>query len=205
MRPSRRTMRTWERPSECCASGKSSVSVPRAVTSEWAAYTQKETMTVRGRCEDVRVISLMIMVKFARSEPTEERHWPCCNVNFLPFSLFSSADHRRVFHHTHHPLSTHLPQRTRRRPPRTDRRRRKKQKKKKTSLPPSAVTPTIQEVDEEEVQSETDATDVTQTPSQVKWISGEKQKLPGHSEDLIYFLWCALLTNTDIQILLILI
>uniref|UniRef100_A0A7N6F7X3 Anion exchange protein n=1 Tax=Anabas testudineus TaxID=64144 RepID=A0A7N6F7X3_ANATE len=66
--------------------------------------------------------------------------------------------HRHTFHHTHHPLSTHLPQqqRLRKRVHSTDRRRKKKRKKKKTSLPPSDVTPTIHEVDEEEVESETD-------------------------------------------------
>ncbi|XP_075886703.1 anion exchange protein 3 isoform X1 [Nelusetta ayraudi] len=81
--------------------------------------------------------------------------------------------HRRAMHHTHHPLSTHLPQRTRRRAHSTDRRHKKKRKKKKTSLPPSAVTPTIQEVDEEEGQSETDATAVTQPPSQFSLGSQE--------------------------------
>ncbi|XP_068602026.1 anion exchange protein 3 [Brachionichthys hirsutus] len=66
--------------------------------------------------------------------------------------------HRHTFHHTHHPLSTHLPlpQRLRKRVHSSDRRRKKKRKKKKTSLPPSDVTPTIHEVDEEEAQSETD-------------------------------------------------
>ncbi|XP_060909851.1 anion exchange protein 3 isoform X1 [Labrus mixtus] len=66
--------------------------------------------------------------------------------------------HRHTFHHTHHPLSTHLPlpQRLRKRVHSSDRRRKKKRKKKKTSLPPSDVTPTIHEVDEEEAESETD-------------------------------------------------
>lgn len=35
-----------------------------------------------------------------------------------------------------------------------ERRRKKKRRKKKTSMPPSDVTPTIHEVDEEEVESE---------------------------------------------------
>ncbi|XP_028992348.1 anion exchange protein 3 isoform X1 [Betta splendens] len=65
--------------------------------------------------------------------------------------------HRHTFHHTHHPLSTHLPQpqRLRKRMHSTDRRRKKKRRKKKTSLPPSDVTPTIHEVDEE-AESEAD-------------------------------------------------
>uniref|UniRef100_A0A3B3SWA0 Anion exchange protein n=1 Tax=Paramormyrops kingsleyae TaxID=1676925 RepID=A0A3B3SWA0_9TELE len=60
--------------------------------------------------------------------------------------------HRHTFHHTHHPLSTHLPPptRVRKRALGTDRRRKKKRKKKRTSVPPSEVTPTIHEVDEEE-------------------------------------------------------
>uniref|UniRef100_UPI0037E89E15 anion exchange protein 3 n=1 Tax=Semicossyphus pulcher TaxID=241346 RepID=UPI0037E89E15 len=66
--------------------------------------------------------------------------------------------HRHTFHHTHHPLSTHLPlpQRLRKRVHSLDRRRKKKRKKKRTSLPPSDVTPTIHEVDEEGAESETD-------------------------------------------------
>ncbi|KAI2660872.1 Anion exchange protein 2 [Labeo rohita] len=55
--------------------------------------------------------------------------------------------HRHTFHHTHHPLSTHLPpQRFRKRVLSMDRRRKKKRKKKKTSMPPSDVTPTIHEL-----------------------------------------------------------
>uniref|UniRef100_A0A8C1G6D6 Anion exchange protein n=1 Tax=Cyprinus carpio TaxID=7962 RepID=A0A8C1G6D6_CYPCA len=65
--------------------------------------------------------------------------------------------HRHTFHHTHHPLSTHLPpQRFRKRVLSMDRRRKKKRKKKKTSMPPSDVTPTIHEVDEEGAESETE-------------------------------------------------
>lgn len=81
--------------------------------------------------------------------------------------LFS--DHRHTFHHTHHPLSTHLPQqqRLRKRVHSTDRRRKKKRKKKKTSLPPSDVTPTIHEVDEEEAESETDALRAAATPAEL--------------------------------------
>lgn len=129
----------------------------------------------------------MIMLKLAGGGPREEHYQPCCNDNFLPFfCLFPSPDHRRAIHHTHHPLSTHLPQRMRRRAHSTDRKRKKKRKKKKTSLPPSAVTPTIQEVDEEEGQSETDAAAVTQPPSQVKMRVGSKAVLPGRSEDHWY-------------------
>uniref|UniRef100_A0A7N6FLG4 Anion exchange protein n=1 Tax=Anabas testudineus TaxID=64144 RepID=A0A7N6FLG4_ANATE len=77
--------------------------------------------------------------------------------------------HRHTFHHTHHPLSTHLPQqqRLRKRVHSTDRRRKKKRKKKKTSLPPSDVTPTIHEVDEEEVESETDGLRGAATPTEL--------------------------------------
>nr|XP_019955322.1 PREDICTED: anion exchange protein 3-like [Paralichthys olivaceus] len=76
-------------------------------------------------------------------------------------------NHRHTFHHTHHPLSTHLPlpQRLRKRVHSADRRRKKKRKKKKTSLPPSDVTPTIHEVDEEEAESETDGLGVAATPT----------------------------------------
>lgn len=59
-----------------------------------------------------------------------------------------------------------------------DRWRKKKRKKKKTSLPPSDVTPTIHEVDEEEAQSDTDGQGIAATPTetpdiqpQVKWLS----------------------------------
>lgn len=93
-------------------------------------------------------------------------------------SSWFHPDHRHTFHHTHHPLSTHLPlpQRLRKRVHSMDRRRKKKRKKKKTSLPPSDVTPTIHEVDEEEAQSDTDGQGVVATPTeppdlqpQVKW------------------------------------
>ncbi|XP_077436827.1 anion exchange protein 3 isoform X1 [Vanacampus margaritifer] len=64
--------------------------------------------------------------------------------------------HRHTIHHIHHPLSTRLPvaQCFRKRVHGADRRRKKKRKKRKTSLPPSDVTPTIHEVDEEEAESE---------------------------------------------------
>ncbi|XP_047226321.1 anion exchange protein 3 [Girardinichthys multiradiatus] len=77
--------------------------------------------------------------------------------------------HRHTFHHTHHPLSTHLPvfQRQRKRVHSTDRRRKKKRKRKKTSLPPSDVTPTIHEVDEEEAESDTEGRLVTATPTEL--------------------------------------
>lgn len=48
-----------------------------------------------------------------------------------------------------------------------DRRRKKKRKKKKTSLPPSDVTPTIHEVDEEEAESDTDGLGVVATPTEL--------------------------------------
>ncbi|XP_037832093.1 anion exchange protein 3 isoform X2 [Kryptolebias marmoratus] len=77
--------------------------------------------------------------------------------------------HRHTFHHTHHPLSTHLPvsQRLRKRVHSADRRRKKKRKKKKTSLPPSDVTPTIQEVDEEEAESESERRGAAATPTEL--------------------------------------
>ncbi|XP_058247510.1 anion exchange protein 3 isoform X3 [Hemibagrus wyckioides] len=75
--------------------------------------------------------------------------------------------HRHTFHHTHHPLSTHLPpQRFRKRVLSMERRRKKKRRKKKTSMPPSDVTPTIHEVDEEEVESEPDVLGQDTTPTE---------------------------------------
>ncbi|XP_038863177.1 anion exchange protein 3-like [Salvelinus namaycush] len=78
--------------------------------------------------------------------------------------------HRHTFHHTHHPLSTHLPppQRLRKRVLSMDRKRRlkKKRKNKKTSMAPSEVTPTIHEVDEEEEESETEGRDLAVTPTE---------------------------------------
>uniref|UniRef100_A0A671WCK1 Anion exchange protein n=1 Tax=Sparus aurata TaxID=8175 RepID=A0A671WCK1_SPAAU len=92
--------------------------------------------------------------------------------------------HRHSFHHTHHPLSTHLPlpQRLRKRVHSTDRRRKKKRKKKKTSLPPSDVTPTIHEVDEEEAESETDGQGTVATPTDLPVI--QPQFSLGSQEDL---------------------
>ncbi|XP_044072165.1 anion exchange protein 3 isoform X1 [Siniperca chuatsi] len=92
--------------------------------------------------------------------------------------------HRHTFHHTHHPLSTHLPlsQRLRKRVHSTDRRRKKKRKKKKTSLPPSDVTPTIHEVDEEEAESETDRQGVAATPTELPDV--QPQFSLGSQEDL---------------------
>ncbi|XP_068561233.1 anion exchange protein 3 isoform X2 [Cebidichthys violaceus] len=92
--------------------------------------------------------------------------------------------HRHTFHHTHHPLSTHLPlpQRLRKRVHSTDRRRKKKRKKKKTSLPPSDVTPTIHEVDEEEAESETDGQGVAATPTELP--DTQPQFSLGSQEDL---------------------
>ncbi|XP_043360796.1 anion exchange protein 3 isoform X1 [Dermochelys coriacea] len=60
--------------------------------------------------------------------------------------------HRQTSHHIHHPLSTHLPPalKFQKRLPHANRRKRRKRKKKKTSVPPSDITPTIQEVEEEE-------------------------------------------------------
>uniref|UniRef100_A0A8B9L1M9 Anion exchange protein n=1 Tax=Astyanax mexicanus TaxID=7994 RepID=A0A8B9L1M9_ASTMX len=80
--------------------------------------------------------------------------------------------HRHTFHHTHHPLSTHLPpQRFRKRVLSMDRRRKKKRKKKKTSMPPSEVTPTIHEVDEEEVESEMEGQGLATTPTEAAVFS----------------------------------
>ncbi|XP_016363333.1 anion exchange protein 3-like, partial [Sinocyclocheilus anshuiensis] len=91
--------------------------------------------------------------------------------------------HRHTFHHTHHPLSTHLPpQRFRKRVLSMDCRRKKKRKKKKTSMPPSDVTPTIHEVDEEEAESETEGQCQAATPTE------PSEELPqlslGSEEDL---------------------
>ncbi|XP_032630329.1 anion exchange protein 3 isoform X1 [Chelonoidis abingdonii] len=60
--------------------------------------------------------------------------------------------HRQTSHHIHHPLSTHLPLalKFQKRLSHGSRRKRRKRKKKKTSVPPSDITPTIQEVEEEE-------------------------------------------------------
>ncbi|XP_072254009.1 anion exchange protein 3 [Leuresthes tenuis] len=93
-------------------------------------------------------------------------------------------NHRHMFHHTHHPLSTHLPvpQRLRKRVHSSDRRRKKKRKKKKTSLPPSDVTPTIQEVDEEEAESETEGHEITTMPTELSDI--QPQFSFGSQEDL---------------------
>lgn len=76
--------------------------------------------------------------------------------------------HRHTFHHMHHPLSTHLPapQRLRKRVHSMEKRRKKKRRKKKTSLPPSDVTPTIHEVDEEEAESETEGQGAAATPTE---------------------------------------
>ncbi|XP_061083071.1 anion exchange protein 3 [Conger conger] len=93
--------------------------------------------------------------------------------------------HRHTFHHTHHPLSTHLPPplRFRKRVLSIDRRRKKKRRKKKTSMPPSEVTPTIQEVDEEEAESEAEgqgqvATPTEQADSKPKFSLGGEEDPP---------------------------
>ncbi|KAM3607044.1 uncharacterized protein V6R79_001046 [Siganus canaliculatus] len=92
--------------------------------------------------------------------------------------------HRHTFHHTHHPLSTHLPlpQRLRKRVHSAERRRKKKRKKKKTSLPPSDVTPTIHEVDEEEAESDTEGQGAAATPPELPDI--QPQFSLGSQEDL---------------------
>ncbi|KAM9850466.1 anion exchange protein 3 [Aulostomus maculatus] len=92
--------------------------------------------------------------------------------------------HRHTVHHTHHPLSTHLPlpQRLRKRVHSTDRRHKKKRKKKKTSLPPSEVTPTIHEVDEEEAESEVDLAEVAAAPAEPPDV--QPQFSLGSQEDL---------------------
>ncbi|XP_044293961.1 anion exchange protein 3 isoform X2 [Varanus komodoensis] len=60
--------------------------------------------------------------------------------------------HRQTSHHIHHPLSTHLPppHKSQKKLPHSDRKKKKKRKLRKTSMPPSNVTPTIQEEEEEE-------------------------------------------------------
>ncbi|XP_028846946.1 anion exchange protein 3 isoform X1 [Denticeps clupeoides] len=93
--------------------------------------------------------------------------------------------HRHTFHHTHHPLSTHLPppQRFRKRVLSMDRRRKKKRKKKKTSVPPSEVTPTIHEVDEEEAESEGEGQGTAATPPELP--DDQPQFSLGSEEDLV--------------------
>ncbi|XP_042299815.1 anion exchange protein 3 [Sceloporus undulatus] len=68
---------------------------------------------------------------------------------------YSESDfefHRQTSHHIHHPLSTHLPppHKFQKRLPRSERKKKRKKKPRKTSVPPSNVTPTIQEEEEEE-------------------------------------------------------
>ncbi|XP_054908847.1 anion exchange protein 3 isoform X1 [Poeciliopsis prolifica] len=99
--------------------------------------------------------------------------------------LYTEKDfeyHRHAFLHTHHPLSTHMPAPQRKRPHGADRRHRKKRKKKKTSLPPSNVTPTIQEVDEEEAESDANGRLATATPTEFPDI--QPQFSFGSQEDL---------------------
>nr|CAD61187.1 anion exchanger 3 [Leucoraja erinacea] len=70
--------------------------------------------------------------------------------------------HRRSSLHIRHPLSARLPPHVciRRKVRHSERkRRRKRRKKQRTSLPPSGVTPTIQEVDEEEEHGEGDGSE----------------------------------------------
>uniref|UniRef100_A0A3Q4HKC0 Anion exchange protein n=1 Tax=Neolamprologus brichardi TaxID=32507 RepID=A0A3Q4HKC0_NEOBR len=92
--------------------------------------------------------------------------------------------HRHTFHHMHHPLSTHLPvpQRLRKRVHSMEKRRKKKRRKKKTSLPPSDVTPTIHEVDEEEAESETEGQGVAVTHTELPEV--QPQFSLGSQEDL---------------------
>uniref|UniRef100_A0A4W4FK75 Anion exchange protein n=1 Tax=Electrophorus electricus TaxID=8005 RepID=A0A4W4FK75_ELEEL len=62
-----------------------------------------------------------------------------------------------------------------------DRRRKKKRKKKKTSMPPSEVTPTIHEVDEEEAESELEGQGQATTPietSEVTYVEELGRPLP---------------------------
>ncbi|XP_061774384.1 anion exchange protein 3 isoform X1 [Nerophis ophidion] len=135
--------------------------------------------------------------KQKKEEEEEEEDWEKalsveCFADIISDSASASADrmgrnytekdfeyHRHTIHHIHHPLSTHLPvpQRLRKRVHSMDRRRRKKRKKKKTSLPPSEVTPTIHEVDEEEVEPEVDTQKVaTDLPSIEAQFSLESQE-----------------------------
>lgn len=103
-------------------------------------------------------------LSFASVSRLQSEHHPLPDLS-LSFSLWT--DHRHTFHHTHHPLSTHLPpQHFRKRVLSMDRRRKKKRKKKKTSMPPSDVTPTIHEVDEEEAESEMEGQCQAATPTE---------------------------------------
>uniref|UniRef100_A0A8C9U282 Anion exchange protein n=1 Tax=Scleropages formosus TaxID=113540 RepID=A0A8C9U282_SCLFO len=94
--------------------------------------------------------------------------------------------HRHTFLHTHHPLSAHLPPptRLRKRPLSSERRRKRKRRKKKTSVPPSEVTPTIQEVDEEEAESDAEGRGQGAAPTQPTYgglestLGGEESVAP---------------------------
>ncbi|XP_055733819.1 anion exchange protein 3-like isoform X1 [Salvelinus fontinalis] len=148
-----------------------------------------------GPAKDVLINLHQINVKeeeedddFSKEEQEEDEDWEnALSVerfgNIITDSAFSGGEkmgrnynekdfeyHRHTFHHTHHPLSTHLPppQRLRKRVLSMDRKRRrkKKRKNKKTSMAPSEVTPTIHEVDEEEEESETEGRDVAATPTE---------------------------------------
>ncbi|XP_036395861.1 anion exchange protein 3 [Megalops cyprinoides] len=94
--------------------------------------------------------------------------------------------HRHTFHHTHHPLSTHLPPtlRFRKRVLSIERRRKKKRKKKKTSMPPSEVTPTIHEVDEEEAESDAEGQGRGQAATPTEQPGAKPKFSLGSEEDL---------------------
>lgn len=65
-----------------------------------------------------------------------------------------------------------------------ERRRKKKRRKKKTSMPPSDVTPTIHEVDEEEAESESEVQGQDTTPTEPP-----EQQLQVISCDMPLCLW----------------
>ncbi|XP_042192104.1 anion exchange protein 3 [Callorhinchus milii] len=82
-----------------------------------------------------------------------------------PHRTYNEKDfefHRHSSHHIHHPLSTRLPPsvRVKRKLPRPEKNKRRKRKKKKTSVPPSEVTPTIQEEDEEDEGEEEEGSEI---------------------------------------------
>ncbi|XP_008300526.1 anion exchange protein 3 [Stegastes partitus] len=128
-----------------------------------------------------------------QEEEEEEENWEkALSVerfgDIISDSASTSGD-RMGRHYTEKDFEYHSPScssqnepRLRKRVHSTDRRRKKKRKKKKTSLPPSDVTPTIHEVDEEEAESETEASGVAATPTELPDI--QPQFSLGSQEDL---------------------
>ncbi|NXX56585.1 B3A3 protein, partial [Scopus umbretta] len=92
--------------------------------------------------------------------------------------------HRRTSHHIHHPLSTHLPSalKFQKRPPRASRRKKRRRKKKKTSVPPSEVTPTIQEEDEEGEEGEEEEEEEEEEEGESEAEEAQEKEISAESE-----------------------